>query len=214
MFVFDHFCDCSGVRFIFIRMVPFQRFSLMGAMAAIPGESIVFLHYWKMLFLPLGKWLNIDHDFRISGELLSPVSFIAMVTHVIVIVLAFRALRKKIILASFGIIWFYITLLPYWIIPEGDLLLDYKAYLPAVGLIFILADAYRFALRRPIFAYLVSATLIISSIIFCMNTMARNQIYQSAYYFGRMLLTNHPIRPGYSIIGVTFITLGNSLLIR
>lgn len=142
------------------------------------AESIAFVHYWKMLFLPLDPWMTIDHDFRISGLMVDTRALAALVFHITVAAGAWILVKNGRKLAAMGIGWFYIALLPYWVVPEADLLVNYKAYLPGVGFILMAADlAAGWRRKRRPSPVLIRAAALILICLLAGVTKNRNTIY-------------------------------------
>ncbi|MGK5092672.1 tetratricopeptide repeat protein [Deltaproteobacteria bacterium TL4] len=137
------------------------------------------LHYWKMLLFPLSHWLNIDHDFRISTLLIDGWSMLAALIHLLLLGVAWNLAQKRYLLSALGIVWFYVTFFPYTLIPENDILVDYKAYFSGIGFFLIFADLLsqlypllcRHKLRGVIWGLLGFALL---------GTWSRNSIYESS----------------------------------
>ena len=103
-------------------------------------QANVLIHYFKLIFLPLPGWLNIDHDFRISKTLLETPAWFSVWIHIALLLIA-MALSKKGKLISFSIFWFYLILVPTSsFIPIWDVMVEYRLYLPlfAYGLLLTL----------------------------------------------------------------------------
>jgi len=111
--------------------------------------------YLRLLFLPVGQ--NIDHDVPVSTSLLDvPVllSFVILLALFSVGVFLYIAATRKreypeLRLASFGIIWFFVTLsVESSVIPLGELAAEYRMYLPSVGLITAFVSLAVLSVRR------------------------------------------------------------------
>jgi protein O-mannosyl-transferase len=104
-------------------------------------EANVIIQYFKLIFLPLPGWLNIDHDMEISKTLMEYPTWISVSVHLALLVLAAIFFRKR-KLISFSIGWFYLILAPTSsIIPIWDVMVEYRLYLPlfAYGLLLALS---------------------------------------------------------------------------
>jgi tetratricopeptide (TPR) repeat protein len=124
----------------------------------------VLVLYLRLLFVPLGQ--NVDHDMPVFNSLFEPpvlFSFLLLVALFSVAVwLAILSQRDRerpeLRLVSFGILWFFIALsVESSIIPLGELVAEYRLYLPSVGISMalvslVLIAARRFSLR-PAFVY-------------------------------------------------------------
>jgi tetratricopeptide (TPR) repeat protein len=140
--------------------------STMRSMTAADETNISRIHYLltqfrvvvlylRLLFYPVGQ--NVDHAVPVHKSLFDrPVifSFILLLALFFFGVYLYFAARKKkeypeLKLASFGIIWFFITLsVESGIIPLGELVAEYRMYLPSVGIIAAVVSLAVFALRR------------------------------------------------------------------
>ncbi|MHC4442532.1 MAG: tetratricopeptide repeat protein [Planctomycetota bacterium] len=143
-------------------------------------EARVFIHYWKLLLLPLPAWCCIDHSFSLSTHLLHHGAIIAITFHTLLLILAVTTAFKRYTLAAIGIFWFYIVLIPYILLPQTELFVEYKTYLPSVGLAMIVAEAMRRIRYRIPFVYQISTVIVIAAILLAI-TIYRNRIYQSPY---------------------------------
>ncbi len=97
------------------------------------SEARAFFHYWKLLFLPLPHSLSLHHEFSPSLSWYEPAALTAIAGHIFLIVTAWK-IRRHFPLIGFGIIWFYLVLgPPYLLLPQKELLVEYKTYLAAPG---------------------------------------------------------------------------------
>jgi len=93
--------------------------------------------YLRLLFLPLGQ--NIDYDYPITAgwDPLTAVCAFGLAG----ILVAALWLRKRNRLASFGIFWFFIALLPESsILPISDVIFEHRLYLPMLGFTLAIAS--------------------------------------------------------------------------
>jgi protein O-mannosyl-transferase len=104
-------------------------------------QARVLITYLRLLFLPVNQ--NLDYYYPIATTLMQPATFVS-----ILFLLALAAasvwsfLRNRI--ASFVIVWFFITLAPESsFIPIKDVMFEHRLYLPMAGFsIFFSATAY------------------------------------------------------------------------
>jgi len=141
-------------------------------------ESRVFVHYWKLLFLPLPIWSTIDHSFDLSTHLLEHGAIVAIVFHVLLLILAITAAVRGYTFAAIGIFWFYVTLIPYIMLPQRELFVEYKTYLPSIGAAMILAEGLR-RIRGRIPLKTQALSIAALALVLLMTTIYRNHIYQS-----------------------------------
>jgi tetratricopeptide (TPR) repeat protein len=91
----------------------------------------VWLTYFRLLVFPVGQ--NLDYDFPMAHSLFEPLTLIAITVIGLLIFLGYRLFGKHRVL-SFGIFWFFLTLLPESsILPLPDVIFEHRLYLPMVG---------------------------------------------------------------------------------
>ncbi len=116
----------------------------------------VLIHYWKLLILPLPQWMSVDHGFSISYAFFDVWALFSFAVHLVILGLAYWAAKRRNILLSLGVGWFYISLAPYMIVPERDVFVEYKTYLPAAGGILIVASLLCWLFKNPTVRLLVT----------------------------------------------------------
>lgn len=95
-------------------------------------EFRVLVTYLRLLLLPAGQ--NLDYDYPISTSLWGAPVLTSLILLSLLLVSGIRLFSKS-RLISFGIFWFFITLLPESsIIPLSDVIYEHRLYLPMVGL--------------------------------------------------------------------------------
>ncbi|UCD28343.1 MAG: tetratricopeptide repeat protein [Planctomycetota bacterium] len=173
-------------------------------------EARVFVHYWKLLLLPLPRWCCIDHDFTLSKSLFDHYAIAAIAFHVLLLALVVVFARRRYILAALGILWFYIALIPYAALPQRELFVEYKTYLPSVGLVLILAEVLRY-LRGRVSAVVPALVVAAWAAILLTTTIHRNVIYQNAVNLWSDAVEKYPRyhRPQYNL-GYELAALGRS----
>ncbi|MHC4478996.1 MAG: tetratricopeptide repeat protein [Planctomycetota bacterium] len=143
-------------------------------------ESRAFWHYWRLLILPLPRWSCIDHSFALSRTLLEHYAIVAVASHIFLLFGALLAARRGYVLAAAGIFWFYVALIPYVILPQSELLVEYKTYLPSIGLVLIFAEFCRLLRHRiPVKVSVPLAGVL--AVLLITTTIRRNVIYQSGF---------------------------------
>lgn len=91
----------------------------------------VWLTYLRLIVFPVGQ--NLDYDFAPSGSLFDGDTLGSIAGILMLVYIAYRLFRKN-RLASFGIAWFVVTLLPESsILPLPDVIYEHRLYLPMVG---------------------------------------------------------------------------------
>jgi len=102
-----------------------------------------FYQYLKLLVLPLPAWTCIDHTFSISSHFLNADVLLAILLNGGLVGVAFLAIFRRHTLTGMGILWFYIALMPYALIPQPQLFVEYRTYLANVGLVLAVASFSR-----------------------------------------------------------------------
>jgi tetratricopeptide (TPR) repeat protein len=143
--------------------------------------------YLRLLFVPVGQ--NVDHDIPVYTSFFEPAvlfSFLLLLTLFgAALWLSFVSKRRyehpELRLAAFGIIWFFITLsIESSIIPLGELVAEYRLYLPSIGISMTVVSlglytAKRFSLHPSLF-YGLSALVIVA---FSIASSLRNTVWAS-----------------------------------
>jgi protein O-mannosyl-transferase len=147
----------------------------------------VIILYLRLLFVPIGQ--NVDHYVPVYTSFFDlPVMFSFLLLIVLfagAIWLALVFIRNKrhseLGLASFGILWFFISLsVESSIIPLGELVAEYRLYLPSVGIIIAVSALGLYVTRkfslRPLLLYSVCALVIVA---LSVATILRNAVWGS-----------------------------------
>lgn len=198
-------CALGGLAFLWsLRLFDPESFRILahgparlhGAWAQFLTESRVFVHYWKLLILPLPSWMCVDHQFDVSRRLTDHFALVAVVFHGTLLWLAWVAAQRGRTLAGLGVFWFYVTLLPYAVVPQTELFVEYKTYLPSIGLAFLFAEAGLWWRRRlPVVPGVVCAALMAAALI--ATTIRRNAVYSDPELFYSDAVAKYPrhVRP-------------------
>jgi Flp pilus assembly protein TadD len=135
----------------------------------------VVVTYIRLLFIPINQ--NLDYDYPIAKHLLDLPTLASLILLVLILIIAIRAFSKY-RLISFGIFWFFLTLLPESsIIPIRDVIFEHRLYLPMVGFSFFLVSVIYYIFENRSFKLMVMALIIITS---CYTVLAyeRNLIWK------------------------------------
>ncbi len=146
----------------------------------------VIVTYLRLIFLPMGQ--NIDYDFPLSHSLFEPSTFLAFL-FLLLLTLSAVFLFKKNKLASFGILWFLITLTPTSsIIPLWDVISERWVYLPSIGVLFVAAsflaklyDAPLRGLSETEHAKLINTAVVATVLLLSALTISRNGVWKNEY---------------------------------
>jgi Tetratricopeptide repeat. len=121
----------------------------------------VVVTYVRLLFIPVNQ--NFDYDYHISRSLLELPALSGLILLALILAAAIK-LFSKYRLASFGIFWFFLTLLPESsIIPIRDVIYEHRLYLPMVGFSLFLASAVCYIFENKNFKSMIAVLLIIAS---------------------------------------------------
>ncbi len=167
-------------------------------------ESLVFLHYWRILFIPLPIWLCVDHYYPVTQELDWRVICSWFVHSMIIGGGVWLFVRGK-LLPSFGIAWFYLTLTPpYLVLPIQDVMVDYKTYLPSIGFAMVLCYFFSF-LHHKIGSRSLQVFVILFLMIFCFNALERMNTFKTEELLWTDAIYKYPDNPRpYNNRGLTF----------
>ncbi|MES2807959.1 MAG: hypothetical protein V4619_05005 [Bacteroidota bacterium] len=149
-------------------------------------QPFVMTHYFVMLFVP--NALSADTDWALLPGM-ADWRFIAGCLFIItMLVIAFITSRKaKLRPVSFGILWFFITLIPTSsIIPLAEVMNDHRMYLPFVGLcisvgwtIALLIDHYKDIIKTHGYEKVLTGLLVLILSGYAYGTHKRNDVWST-----------------------------------
>ena len=150
-------------------------------------QANVILQYFKLLLLPLPRWLSVDHDFTASKSLWEYPTLISAFVLLFLLVFAVVRMRKN-RLISLSIFWFFVILAPTSsILPTWDLMVEYRLYLPifSYALLLTLGLYYLHALLSRYFSFKLSRALLLglSTLVlgfYSLTTVERNSVFKNA----------------------------------
>jgi tetratricopeptide (TPR) repeat protein len=151
-------------------------------------QTNVIIQYFKLLFLPLPNWLNVDHDFQVSKSLFAFPTWISVSIILLLLILAIFLIKKN-RLISFLIAWFFIVLAPTSsLIPIWDIMVEYRLYLPlfSYALLLTLGLHYLYNLlahhsSRKIGQRVVWGAAILILCFYSLITIERNGIFKDDF---------------------------------
>ena len=154
--------------------------------------------YQLLLAFPLPAWSAIEHHLPLSRTLGDHSAFLALALHAGWLAAGVAALWRKHSLAALGIFWFYIPLSPYLVLPEADHLVEYKTYLPSVGILILTVAGLR-ALNERIQGWSalvwVWAALALWIALLFAATLRTHQTYQTTVAIWADAVEAHPGNP-------------------
>ena len=158
------------------------RGGIRSVYSSILTQSKVILLYLKEMFYPFG--ISLIHDMRVVNTLFDFQVIISLVLIASIVLFAWK-IRGKYPLCSFGILWFFIALLPETILPLNLIVNEHRAYLPGVGIAFCMGEVLdRLTKKESLSTSLRYVLIIILAGFFIMNTVVtvkRNTIWKDDY---------------------------------
>jgi len=130
----------------------------------------VLVTYIRLVFMPINQTL--DYDYPVIKSIFQITVILSFSFLILILLTAFR-LARKYRLISFGIFWFFITLLPESsIIPIKDVIFEHRLYLPMAGFsIFMVSGLYHLFQQKRI----KLTVTILSILVFCYSFMAHEK---------------------------------------
>ena len=173
----------------------------------------VALHYFKSFFLPTGlsadsDWTPVSSPF--SGEALAGYLFVAALLWV-----AFRTSRKRTTRPiAFGILWFFLALLPTSLAALSDVTNDHRMFFPFVGLVLaVFWEARLIVFRKtgrlttnPVWVRGALAATAVVLVLAAVGTHVRNQVWRTEESLWQDVTIKSPKNPrGMMNYGLAFL---------
>jgi tetratricopeptide (TPR) repeat protein len=138
----------------------------------------VIVTYIRLLFLPLNQ--NLDYDYPIAKGLMDITTLGSLSILITIIISAVKLLPRYRIL-SFGIFWFFITLLPESsIMPLDDVIFEHRLYLPMVGYsLFIVAGLYYLFHKKSLKLIVISLLILVT--FYSVLAYTRNSLWKDDF---------------------------------
>ena len=178
------------------------------------SEFKVILHYLWIFIWPFS--ISVEYDWKLSQSFFATDSLIPfLILFSIFSFLIYLIIKKKNVLISFGLSWFFITIAPRTtIIPSPELLVDYKTYLASVGWLFILSIIIVYiakfiaqqlrGIKQEFLRFAELATLLILLIPIGTESYNRNTVWRSGKEFWKHIVKRAPLKArGHNNYGVT-----------
>ncbi len=139
-------------------------------------QSEVIIKYIRLLLLPFGQ--NLIHNYPTVRSILNLYTLLSIFTIVILVRFAIIK-RKEMPLISFGILWFFITLLPSSsFIPFQEAMTEKHLYLPMAGFFLCISGIIISIIKRsPEYSFHIRASTILIFIILSILTIYRNYLW-------------------------------------
>ncbi|MCX5704645.1 MAG: tetratricopeptide repeat protein [Candidatus Omnitrophica bacterium] len=167
----------------------------------------IIVTYLRLLFIPINQ--NFLYDYPIAKSLLELPILASFILLGSILAIAAR-LFAKYSLISFGIFWFFLTLLPESsVIPIRSVIFEHRLYLPMVGFSLFLVSLIYYLFENKSLKSMVIALLIIISC-YAVLTYKRNLIWKDELILWNDVVYKSPKAPAsYSNRGVAYAHKGN-----
>ena len=139
----------------------------------------VIVKYWQLLFLPINQ--HLDYYWPISTKIAGSKELMSLGLILLTMALGVFLYRKKWLVASFAIFWFYLTLsLESSIIPIRDVIFEHRLYPAVFGFGFALSYLafYFLTPRKQTYPIIVLSAL---SLIYVGASLNRNSVWKNPY---------------------------------
>lgn len=134
------------------------------------------LYYLRLLLWPVNQ--SPHHPFPAPGHI-TDMEVLSALSLLILLFWTAIKLRKKAVLISFGILWYFATLLPVMLIPgTAHLLAERYLYIPSVGFVLVAGYAISKLLDR---GRIITGLLIAIISFYSINTVDRNLVWRDEY---------------------------------
>ncbi len=158
----------------------------------MPGFFVALTEYFKLLLLPLN--LHMEYMFR-KFNFFDPKAILGIIASISLLVYAFKKARENKII-SFGIFWFFITLLPQSnLYPVNAYMSEHWLYLPSMGYFLALAYGllmmYNMKKFHRLAVYLIALILLLYSLL----TIKQNYYWNDVVAFWKKTLEYAPSSP-------------------
>jgi tetratricopeptide (TPR) repeat protein len=153
----------------------------------------ILVHYIKLLVYPIR--LNADYSFNafpLSSSFLEPAT---VVSFMVLGVIGYVVLRLVIThrIAAFGVIWFFVTLLPVChIFPHHELLAEHYLYLPSFGVCLAVAYGLNRFLEEKRYRYYIYAICSAVVLLFSVRIADRNRDWKDTFTLWQKTIKTAP----------------------
>lgn len=158
--------------------------------------------YLRLLFAPLNQ--TIDYDYPIAKTIFSLPTISSILLLIIILIIAMRIFSKH-RLISFGIFWFFLTILPESsVIPIDDVIFEHRLYLPMAGYGLFLASAIYYIFKNKNLKLIAVASVIVVAS-YSASTYLRNFIWEDELTLWNDAVRKSPKKPRpYNIRGLAY----------
>ncbi|MGE0206331.1 MAG: tetratricopeptide repeat protein [Candidatus Babeliales bacterium] len=163
----------------------------------------VMLHYIFMFFWPFT--ISVEYDWKLVTHFFAPDCILPLCVLLAIAAVTIYLLRKnRTNIIAFGILWFFVAVLPRSsIIPSSELLADYKTYLASVGILFVIACGIvklitmvspKIMALEPMLTHAQTqyAAIMLLALPMGFSTYDRNKVWRSSEEFWSNIIENAP----------------------
>lgn len=152
----------------------------------------VTLHYLLMYLWPFG--IAADYDWKLVESFFSLDCIVPLALIISMLVFVARRLKKdNTDLIAFGLLWFFVCNAPRsTIIASSELVADYKAYLPAIGWLFLIASAVVWFTKKCLYKQNIKYFIFGLAVLLGYGTYLRNLIWSSPISFWQDIVNKGP----------------------
>lgn len=158
--------------------------------------------FLRLLFVPVN--LNADYDFPLSKSFFGFKTIASFIVCLTFFVLGFL-IRKKNVLISFGILWFFVTFLPNFV-PRSDVIFEHKLYLISVSFCIVVAALlFKFVEDKKFRLFIICCIVVV----FSFMTYQRNKVWENSFTLWQDVVKKSPNKArGHNNLGAEYIRRG------
>ena len=165
----------KSVNFTQMRRMP-ETLTNISSSQYLLTQFHVFLTYIRLLFIPINQ--NLDYDYPLAKTLFEFPVWAGILLLLFILIVAFR-IRSRYPLLSFGIFWFFLTLLPESsVVPIKEVINEHRLYLSMVGYsLFIVSGLFYLFRNERIKSILLVLSLLVAA--YALMTCHRNAVWKN-----------------------------------
>ena len=142
------------------------------------AQANVAVEYLGIALLPLPSFLNVDHDVRWTDDFLNIQTLLSISIILLLIFLLFWLFNRN-RLASFALLWMFLTHAPTSIMPRQEIMVEYRNYLPLFGFaIFVAIYLEMVFLKIKSNKVIPYAITLIMCVLFSIAVVERNKVWK------------------------------------
>lgn len=154
----------------------------------------ILVHYVKLLLFPI----NLNADYSYNAFPLSPSFFepSTLCAFIVLGILGYGVLQlmKTHKMMAFGMIWFFVTLLPVChIFPHHELLAEHYLYLPSFGFCLLMACFHHELLKERQYRFYIYASFVAVLLLFSIRIVDRNRDWKDAFSLWAKTVRTSPL---------------------